>query len=44
MVYLAAAVLAGFAFVGWLWWAAKHAPLLDEHERTCPPYEPPPKR
>ena len=44
MIYLLGTIVLGVALTGWMWWAAKHAPLMDDHERTCPPYEPPPKR
>ena len=44
MIYLLGTIVLGVAFTGWMWWAAKHAPLMDDQERTCPPYEPTPKR
>ena len=41
MTYLLLAIAAGVGTTAWLWWAARHAPLMDDQERTCPPYEPP---
>ena len=41
MLYLLLTIVFGAAFTGWMWWAAKHAPLMDDQERTCPPYQPP---
>ena len=41
MLYLLGTVVLGAALTGRMWGAAKHAPLMDDHERTCPPYQPP---
>ena len=41
MLYLLGTVVLGAALTGWMWGAAKHAPLMDDHERTCPPCQPP---
>ena len=41
MIYLLLTIVFGAAFTGWMWRAAKHAPLMDDQERTCPPYQPP---
>ena len=37
MGYLVLAVVAWLAGLGWMWWAARHAPELYDGETTHPP-------
>lgn len=37
MLYLLIAIALAVAVHGWLWWAARHAPVLYDGEATHPP-------
>jgi len=37
MEYLIFAIAAWVAGLVWFWWAAKHAPEMDDNEETHPP-------